>query len=47
MKKSIRVLFGTIVLGAVIVAASISRNQPGVAGGAPVPVCPPDGCAIN
>ncbi|HWY67092.1 MAG TPA: hypothetical protein VNX88_00430 [Terriglobales bacterium] len=47
MKKSFRLLIGTIMLGAVIVAASISPNQPGVAGGAPVPVCPPDGCAVN
>jgi len=44
MKKSIRLLLGTIMLGAVIAAASISHNQPGVVGGAPVPVCPPDGC---
>jgi len=45
--NKLRLLLGTIMLGAVIAAASISHNQPRTAGGDPVPVCPPGGCAVN
>lgn len=47
MKKSLRLLLGTIVLAVTVVAATISHNQPRALGGAPVPMCPPGGCAIN
>ena len=49
MKKSLRVLVGTMILGAAIAAASIGPMQTttlGV-GSAPVPTCPPDGCALS
>jgi hypothetical protein len=49
MKKSFRLMLGTMILGAVFAAAniSISPNQTTTAGGDPVPLCPPDGCVIN
>jgi len=47
MKKSLSLLLGTIVLGAVFATASIAKTQPTTAGGDPVPICPPDGCVIN
>jgi hypothetical protein len=49
MKKSFRLMLGTMILGAVFAAAniSISPNQATTAGGDPVPLCPPDGCVIN
>lgn len=46
MKKSLRLLFGTILLGAVVAAASVV-HQPSFEGADPVPVCPPGGCAVN
>jgi len=45
--KKIRLLLGTIILGAVVAAAGIPQNQLRSAGGDPVPICPPDGCVIN
>jgi len=47
MKKSFRLLLGTMLLGAVVAAASVSGYQPVSAGADPVPICPPDGCAAN
>lgn len=48
MKKSLRLLVGTLVLGAVVSAAGIFHSLPcSVVGGDPVPLCPPGGCAIN
>jgi hypothetical protein len=47
MKKSLRLLLTTMILGTVFAAANISHNQPNSAGGDPVPLCPPDGCVIN
>jgi len=47
MKKSFRMLLGTIILGAVAAVAGISHNMPVSAGADPVPICPPDGCVIS
>ena len=47
MKKSLNLLFATIILGAVFATASISQSQPMHAGGDPVPLCPPSGCDIE
>ena len=47
MKKSLRLMLATMILGAVFAAANISHNQPINSGGDPVPLCPPDGCVIN
>lgn len=47
MKKSFRMLVGTIILGAAVAAASVSHNRPASAGADPVPACPPGGCLIN
>lgn len=48
MKKSLRLLFATIVMAATIAAAATtgSKNQLG-AGCEPVPICPPGSCVIN
>lgn len=46
MKKSLRLLLGTIALGAVIAATAISHAQ-NWGDGNPQPDCPPGGCAIN
>jgi hypothetical protein len=43
--KKLRLIFGTIILGTVVAAASLSHNPTMSAGADPVPVCPPDGCA--
>lgn len=45
--KKLRLLLGTMLLGAVVAAASVSQNQSPSAGADPVPICPPDGCVIN
>ena len=47
MKKSLRLLLGTMILGAAMAAVSLPQNLPSAAGGDPVPVCPPDGCLAN
>ncbi|HEU5234288.1 MAG TPA: hypothetical protein VFU50_15610 [Terriglobales bacterium] len=48
MKKSLRLLFATIVMAAAVASAatSSSKNLLG-AGCEPVPACPPGVCAIN
>ena len=48
MKKSLRMLFATMVMAAAVAAASTnnSKNQLG-AGCEPVPICPPGACAVN
>jgi hypothetical protein len=46
MKKSLRLLIGTLILGAMVTATGIFR-VPGAVGGDPVPLCPPGGCVIN
>jgi hypothetical protein len=48
MKKSLRLLFATIVMAAAVASAATSntKNQMG-AGCEPVPICPPGACAIN
>ena len=47
MKKSLRLLLGTIALGAVIAATAITPKLSwDDGGGAPV-ACPPGGCAID
>ena len=48
MKKSLRLLFATIVMAAAVASAatSSSKNQMG-SGVDPVPMCPPGVCAIN
>jgi len=48
MKKSLSLLFATIVMAATIAAAATtgSKNQLG-SGAEPVPLCPPGSCAIN
>jgi hypothetical protein len=48
MKKSFRLLIGTLVLGAVVTATGIFHKLPcSAVGGDPVPLCPPGGCVIN
>jgi hypothetical protein len=48
MKKSLRLLLGTLVLGAVITATGTFHNPPTSAVGAdPVPLCPPGGCVTK
>jgi hypothetical protein len=47
MKKSLRLLLGTIALGAVIAATAISQTRVWDGGMDPQPQCPPGGCAIN
>jgi len=47
MNKSLRLLLGMMILGAVVGTASISQNQLRSGGGDPVPICPPDGCDIS
>jgi len=48
MKKSLRMLFATMVMAAAVAAASTnnSKSQLG-AGCEPVPICPPGACAVN
>jgi hypothetical protein len=46
MKKSLRLLVGTLILGAVVTATAALR-VPCSVGGDPVPLCPPGGCVVN
>ena len=48
MKKSLRLLFATIVMAAAVAAATTSspKHQLGM-GPEPVPICPPGMCAAN
>jgi hypothetical protein len=47
MRKSLRLLLGTIALGAMITATAFAHNLGWDGGADPVPVCPPGGCAVN
>jgi hypothetical protein len=49
MKKSLRLLFATIVMAAAVAAAAAPSNGKGQlgAGADPVPMCPPGACALN
>lgn len=48
MKKSLRLLFATIVMAAAMAAATTSGpNTTFHSGADPVPYCPPGGCAVN
>jgi hypothetical protein len=48
MKKSLRLLFATIVMAAAVAAASTSNSKSVLGAGCePVPLCPPGTCAIN
>lgn len=49
MKKSLRLLFATLVMAATVAAAASSSNSKNQLsnGTAPVPMCPPGVCAIN
>jgi hypothetical protein len=48
MKKSLRLLFATIVMAAAVAAASTSSPKHQLNSGAdPVPICPPGMCAVN
>jgi len=47
MKKSLSLLLGTIVLGAIITPTTFAHITGWDGGADPVPVCPPGGCAIN
>ena len=47
MKKSLRLLLGTLILGAFVAGTTISKPQLSTAGGDPMPVCPPGGCAVK
>lgn len=47
MKKSFRLFLGTLILGFFLAGAGLSKDQPESAGGDPVPLCPPGGCAIS
>jgi disulfide bond formation protein DsbB len=48
MKKSLRLLFATIVMAAAVAAATTQspKSQLG-AGIEPCPMCPPGGCSVN
>jgi disulfide bond formation protein DsbB len=49
MKKSLSLLFATIVMAAAVAAAAAPSNGKGQlgAGSEPCPLCPPGTCAIN
>ena len=48
MKKSLRLLFATIVMAAAVAAASTGSPKHQLNSGAdPIPMCPPGGCAVN
>ena len=48
MKKSLRLLFATIVMAAAVAAASTSNSKGQLGSGCePVPICPPGVCALN
>ncbi|HWY68602.1 MAG TPA: hypothetical protein VNX88_08045 [Terriglobales bacterium] len=48
MKKSLRLLFATIVMAAAVAAASTSNTKQQMGSGLePVPICPPGVCALN
>jgi hypothetical protein len=48
MKKSLRLLFATVVMAAAVAAASTSNSKSVMGAGCePVPICPPGVCAIN
>ena len=48
MKKSLRLLFATIVMAAAVAAASTNSPKHQFNTGAePVPLCPPGSCAVN
>jgi hypothetical protein len=47
MKKSLRMLVGTLILGAMVTATGILRAPCSAVGGDPVPLCPPGGCAVR
>jgi len=48
MKKSLRLLFATVVMAAAVAAASTSNSKSVLGAGCePVPMCPPGVCALN
>jgi len=48
MKKSLRLLFATVVMAAAVAAASTSNAKGQLSSGVePVPICPPGVCALN
>jgi len=48
MKKSLRLLFATIVMAAAVAAATTQGPKTTLGSGVePVPYCPPGGCAVN
>ena len=48
MKKSLRLLFATIVMAAAVASAATSRTKHQLSSGVePVPICPPGMCAVN
>jgi len=48
MKKSLRLLFATVVMAAAVAAASTSNSKQQMSSGLePVPICPPGVCALN
>jgi len=48
MKKSLRLLFATIVMAAAVAAASTNNTKSQLGSGCePVPMCPPGICAVN
>jgi len=48
MKKSLRLLFATLVMAAAVAAASNQSTKSVLGSGVePVPMCPPGVCALN
>jgi len=48
MKKSLRLLFATIIMAAAVASAATSNSKSLLGAGCePVPMCPPGVCAIN
>jgi hypothetical protein len=48
MKKSLRLLFATLVMAAAVASAATSTSKGQLSNGAePVPICPPGMCAVN
>ncbi|HKT23966.1 MAG TPA: hypothetical protein VJR04_05155 [Terriglobales bacterium] len=48
MKKSLRLLFATIVMAAAVASAATSSTKHQLSSGVePVPICPPGMCAVN
>lgn len=47
MKKSLRLLVGILMLGAMMSATGVYHKVPCTVGADPVPLCPPGGCATN